>query len=170
MAAVFWGALAGQPILTAVRWNPKDAVIGVGASVPLFAFFVWSLKTRVPVFFRHRHVLNSLLPQMFGSWSTMQLLIISISAGICEEALFRGAIQGSLADRIDWRLALLLASAAFGISHPITRTYAIISGVIGAYLGLLWTWSDNLLTPIITHAVYDFAALVYFLRFHRCID
>jgi len=31
-------------------------------------------------------------------------------------------------------------------------------------LGLLWSFTGNLLTPIVTHAVYDFAALIYFLR------
>jgi len=35
------------------------------------------------------------------------------------------------------------------------------------FLGLLWIWTGNLLTPIITHAVYDLAALVYFLRVYR---
>lgn len=64
-------------------------------------------------------------------------------------------------------LAVVLASALFGAFHLITWTYAIISAFIGAYLGLLWIWTGNLLTPIVTHSVYDFAALVYFLRMHR---
>jgi uncharacterized protein len=49
----------------------------------------------------------------------------------------------------------------------LTWTYAIIAAFIGAYLGLLWIWTGNLLTPMITHAVYNFVALVYFLRFYR---
>ncbi len=55
----------------------------------------------------------------------------------------------------------------FGAAHLITWTYAIIAGFIGAYLGLLWIWSGNLLKPMVTHAVYDFAALVNFLRVYR---
>ena len=43
----------------------------------------------------------------------------------------------------------------------------IIAALIGAYLGLLWIWTGNLLTPMVTHAVYDFVALVYFLRVYR---
>ena len=88
-------------------------------------------------------------------------------AGISEEAFFRGAIQGSLADRVGVVLALVLASVLFGAFHLLTWTYAIIAAFIGAYLGLLWIWTGNLLTPMITHAVYDFAALVYFLRVYR---
>ncbi|MEI6785094.1 MAG: CPBP family glutamic-type intramembrane protease [Verrucomicrobiota bacterium] len=47
------------------------------------------------------------------------------------------------------------------------RTYAIVAALLGVYLGLLWMWTGNLLTPMITHAVYDFATLVYFLRIYR---
>jgi uncharacterized protein len=111
--------------------------------------------------------MNSLLRPLFGNWSVLQLLVISVIAGISEEAFFRGAIQGSLADRFGAMTALALASVAFGAAHLITWTYAIIAAFIGAYLGLVWIWTGNLLTPMITHAVYDFAALVYFLRFYR---
>ena len=64
-------------------------------------------------------------------------------------------------------LALALASLLFAAAHLITWTYALIVAFIGAYLGLLLIWTGNLLTPMITHAVYDFIALVYFLRLYR---
>ena len=108
--------------------------------------------------------MESSLRPLFGNWSIVQLAIISLCAGISEEAFFRGAIQGSLADRFGLVMALVLASMAFGAAHLITWTYAIIAAFIGAYLGLLWIWTGNLLTPMITHAAYDFVALVYFLR------
>lgn len=111
--------------------------------------------------------MESLLRPLFGKWSILQLAIISLCAGISEEAFFRGAIQGSLAERVGVITALVLASGLFGAFHLITWTYAIIAALIGAYLGLLWIWTGNLLTPMITHAVYDFVALVYFLRVYR---
>jgi len=111
--------------------------------------------------------MESLLRPLFGNWSILQLFAISLVAAISEEAFFRGAIQGSLADHVNVILAVVLASALFGAFHLITWTYAIIAAFIGAYLGLLWIWTGNLLTPMITHAVYDFVALVYFLRVYR---
>jgi len=107
------------------------------------------------------------LGPLFGNWPILQLIIISSLAGISEEALFRGAIQGSLADHVGLGVALVMASLLFGAFHLITWTYAIIAAFIGAYLGLVWIWTGNLLTPMITHAVYDLAALVYFFRVHR---
>jgi hypothetical protein len=142
-------------------------LIGVLASIPPFLFFVWTLKTRLPLFVRHQELLNSLIRRIFGNWSILQLFVISICAGISEEAFFRGAVQGSFSDRIGRVLGLILGSLAFGAAHLITWTYAIIAAVIGVYSGLLWIWTGNLLTPMITHGVYDFVALLYFLKLHR---
>ena len=111
--------------------------------------------------------MESLLTPLFGNWSMLQLLAISVIAGISEEAFFRGAVQGSLADCVSMSVALIVASLLFGAFHRITWTYAIIAAFIGLYLGLLWIWTGNLLTPMITHAVYDFVALVYFFRVYR---
>lgn len=110
---------------------------------------------------------SGVLRPLVGKWSILQLLVISLIAGISEEALFRGAIQGSLADRVGVIPSLLLASVAFGACHLLSWTYGIIAAFLGAYLGLLWIWPGNLLTPMITHAAYDFLALVYFLRVYR---
>ena len=111
--------------------------------------------------------MESLLRPLFGNWSVLQLLTISLVAGISEEAFFRGAIQGSMADHVGLGIALVTASLLFGAFHLITWTYAIIAALIGAYLGMLWIWTDNLMTPMVTHAVYDSVALVYFLRVYR---
>jgi membrane protease YdiL (CAAX protease family) len=60
--------------------------------------------------------------------------------------------------------AVALASAVFGLLHAITPTYAILATVMGAYLGVVWIASGNLLAPIVAHALYDFVALVWLLR------
>ena len=36
--------------------------------------------------------------------------------------------------------------------------------MLGAYLGLVWIASGNLLTVIVAHAVYDFVALIVLTR------
>ena len=165
--AVLWSGIFHRPTLMEVHVSLKCAWLGFVAAVPPFAFFIWTLNSKLPLFHHHRDLLESLLRPLFGKWSILQLMAISIIAGISEEALFRGAIQGSLIDRVGLIMALVLASSLFGASHLITWTYAIIAAFIGFYLGLLWIWTGNLLTPMITHAVYDFAALVYFLRVYR---
>jgi membrane protease YdiL (CAAX protease family) len=165
--ALLWGWLFHRPAFTDLLWSLKCAGLGVAAALPPFAFFLWTLNSRLPLFSPHRQLLASVLRPVFGKWSILQLLAISLIAGVSEEALFRGALQGSLSDRVGVIGALVLASGLFGACHLLTWTYAIIAALIGAYLGLLWIWTGNLFTPMITHAVYDFAALVYFLRLYR---
>ena len=165
--ALVWGWLVRRPALVDLHWSLRCTLIGTVAAVALFIFFLWTLKSNLTVFSRHRHLLESLIRPLFGTWSVLQLAVISILAGFSEKAFFRGAIQGSLADRVGIPLALVLASLLFAALHLITWTYAMIVAFIGAYLGLLSIWTGNLLTPMVTHAVYDFVALVYFVRLYR---
>ncbi|MGO8926145.1 MAG: lysostaphin resistance A-like protein [Limisphaerales bacterium] len=167
VVAVLWGWLFHGPVLLDLHWSLNAALIGIVTAIPPFLFFLWTLNSSLHVFSRHRQLMESLLRPLFGNWSVLQLFAISLCAGISEEAFFRGAIQGSLADRVGLGFALVLASVVFGAAHLLTWTYAIIAAFIGAYLGLLWIWTGNLLAPMITHAVYDFVALVYFLKLHR---
>ena len=165
--ALAWGWFFDQPVFTEMQWSLNGVVVGIAAVIPPLAFFVWTLKSNLRLWRHHRELLESLFRPLFGRWSLLQLLAISLIAGVSEEAFFRGAVQGSLSERVGVILALVLASGLFGACHLLTWTYAVIAAVIGAYLGLLWVWTGNLLTPMVTHAVYDLAALVYFLRVYR---
>ncbi|MCB1128010.1 MAG: CPBP family intramembrane metalloprotease, partial [Verrucomicrobiae bacterium] len=65
---------------------------------------------------------------------------------------------------------LVLASGLFGAAHSVNRTYATAAAVVGVYLGTLYQITGGLLGPILTHAVYDFLALVWFLRISPAIE
>jgi uncharacterized protein len=165
--AFLWGWLFHRPALLDLHWSLSAGLVGIVAAIPPLAFFIWTLNSNLQTCSHHRKLFESLLRPLFGKWSILQLLVISLIAGISEEAFFRGAIQGSLTDRVGVIPGLVLASAAFVACHLLTWTYASIAALIGLYLGLLWIWTSNLLTPMVTHAIYDFAALVYFLRVLR---
>jgi membrane protease YdiL (CAAX protease family) len=134
---------------------------------PPLIFFCWTLSSRFGLFTEHRRLLERFVPLLFGNWSVLQLAAISATAGICEEALFRGATQNILAGFVGKLSALVLASVVFGCAHFLSWTYFVITTLIGAYLGLLWLWTGNLLSPMVTHAAYDFLALLCYLWFHR---
>lgn len=42
-----------------------------------------------------------------------------------------------------------------------TALYALIAGGVGVYLTMIYFYTDNLITPITTHIVYDAVALEY---------
>jgi hypothetical protein len=113
--AVLWGWLFHRPAFLDLNWSLNAAFIGIVAAIPPFAFFLWTLNSRLYVFSRQKQFMELLLRPRLGNWSILQLAIISICAGISEEAFFRGAVQGSLADRVGLSLALVLASMATGV-------------------------------------------------------
>ncbi len=165
IAAFALAHLFGQPLFSDLHWSLMDLLLGFAASAPLFILFWWMLRSSLAPLVRVRRSLVTGLRPFFAPWSLVQLAVISILAGICEEVLFRSVIQGTLSAKAGPFIALIFASALFGAAHLVTLTYACVAAAIGAYLGVLWLLGDNLLIPITAHAAYDFVALVYFLRF-----
>lgn len=102
---------------------------------------------------------------LFDAMPIWKLLIIAVMAGLGEELLFRWALQGGIeylmGESYGRWLALLVASLAFGICHYLSATYAVLAAGIGCYLGLLMILTGSWLTPTVTHALYDFVALLY---------
>jgi uncharacterized protein len=141
---------------------------GLAAVVPM-AVAVWVMDNypigRLRDFNR---LVDERVRPMFAGLTVEQLALLSVTAGIGEEVLFRGLLQAGLAEWIGsphgvW-YGLGAASLVFGLCHYLDTTYFILTAIIGVYLGALFLWTDNLLAPITTHAVYDFLALMYLLR------
>lgn len=165
--AFIWGRLFDRRVFADFKWDARAPWIGVAATIPIFIFFFFTFKSKSKLFREHNRLMETRFRDMLCSWSVIQIAVISVGAGLSEEALFRGAIQGSLAERVGVVFAVLLGSLAFGACHLITYMYGIIVAVFGVYFAVEWIWTGNLLAPMITHAVYDFGALVYLVKIHR---
>jgi len=80
-----------------------------------------------------------------------------------EELLFRGVIQGLLAERFSPWAAILLATAAFAPLHIIaligSPTAALLTIVIISVPSLVFGWvyelTDNLIVPSLVHALFN---------------
>ncbi len=158
------GWLLGHPPLKEFAWSLRDAIWGVIAAVPLILLFLAMLRWPVgPLKAVREFCEQEVVPLFSGSyWS--ELALISLSAGVGEEMLFRGVLQSSLADWLGFAWGLTLASILFGVLHPISFSYIVIAGVLGFYLGAIWHYNGNLLTLMVTHALYDFVALGYLIK------
>ncbi len=165
VVALALGWLMGQPPLETFDWTSAAALWGLLAILPLLVgMFVVARQRRGPLAHLTRFVRDVVVP-LFRDCTLAELALISIAAGVGEEMLFRGVLQGVATRWLGSPTAgLVLASVIFGLAHPLTRTYAVLAGIIGMYLGGLWLATGNLLTPIVTHAAYDFIALIYVVR------
>jgi membrane protease YdiL (CAAX protease family) len=167
LLALFLGWLLGQPALETFRWSLEAFAVGTAASVPMVVVFLVIERWPIGPLARIRRILDETIRPLFGRCSLVELALISLLAGLGEEMLFRAVIQAVTARCLGWWPALLIASALFGLVHPITRIYIVLAAVMGVYLGAVWLLSGNLLTVIVTHALYDFVVLVYLLRRRR---
>ena len=140
---------------------------GVAASLPLLLGLRWTLHTENPPIRRLVRLVEDQLGPLVVSRSPAELALVAALAGLAEEVLFRGVMQGELARRIPGLLALILTSAAFGLAHFLTLSYALLAAVAGLYLGTLYWIQGNLLIPIVAHALYDVVALMQLARIYR---
>jgi membrane protease YdiL (CAAX protease family) len=165
--ALLLGWLLDQPPLQQLSWSPTDAIVGVAATAPPLALYLVMMRWPLGSLRRIKEILEEMVRPLFAPATVPDLAAIALLAGLSEEALFRGVVQGALAAWLGNTAALLLASLAFGLAHCVTATYVVIAAVMGLYLGWIWLLTGNLLTVIVAHAVYDFVVLLHIRRGKR---
>jgi hypothetical protein len=138
--------------------------------MPLLGLFWWMLRSAWPPLAEVRLFLENNLRPIFARWSWWELGLICLLAGLGEELVFRGALHGGLARWVGEPAAWLAASVLFGLCHAVTRSYALIAALIGAYFSALWVVTGNLMVPVIAHGLYDFLALAYFLHLQPRVE
>ena len=162
--AVLLGWLFGERFWEATFWDGSDAAWGLALSLPLVGLVIW-VSGRDWLGVRQMHGDFDRVVELFRDCTILDLAIISIFAGVGEEALFRGVIQSQLAQYLGLVPAVLVAAVIFGAIHALSVSYVIGVTLIGILLGAEFVFFDNLLAPMVTHASYDFVVLVYALRF-----
>jgi membrane protease YdiL (CAAX protease family) len=162
--ALLLGWWTATPPIPQFRWSVTGAAEGLLATLPLLAGLYALVRWPVGPLGRIKQFSERVLRPMLRSCTVIDLLGISVLAGLGEEMLFRGAVQGSLRHWMDLWLAILLSSVFFGLMHAVTLTYAVLAALIGVYFGLVYYYTDNLLVVAIAHALYDFVALLHLMR------
>lgn len=107
------------------------------------------------------------LHRFASGYSWVVLFLLSVFAGVGEELLFRGAVQGWIAAHTNTTTAVLVASVLFGLVHYASFTYFVVATGLGLVLGLAYALTDSLLLIMVWHGVYDMIALFCLLRFPR---
>jgi len=93
--------------------------------------------------------------------------LVSITAGICEEILYRGFLIRYLSNG-PWHagvwIAFAVASVSFGLAHGYQGLSGIIgTAVLGAVMGVIFFATGSLWLPIALHAIIDLR-VIFLLR------
>jgi len=90
----------------------------------------------------------------------LNMVILGILPGVCEEWLFRGTIQPLLQEKISnkhvviWLTAFIFSAIHLQFSGFIPRM------LLGGYLGYLAIWSGSLWLPVLAHVLHNVLSLV----------
>jgi membrane protease YdiL (CAAX protease family) len=134
-------------VIASAFWLVAVAVLGAGAKIMHL--------DQGDKFDSMRRQLGFLIPG-----TTLELLIwfcVSVTAGICEEIIFRGYLQRQFAGITHSLLAgVLISAATFGAAHGYEGgPRMILIGIYGLMFGLLAWWRKSLRPGVIAHAWHD---------------
>ena len=158
------GQLLGRPIIAKMRCDAEAFAVGLGITLPMLAGFAICARWPIGPLEKIKQFSDEVIYPLFAPCSLFELALLSALAGIGEEALFRGVLQGLLDEWLGPVAAILIASMVFGFLHFITLTYAILAMLLGIYLGSWLLATDNLVPVMLAHGLYDFLALVWLVR------
>lgn len=133
--------------------------IGCLLALPLL-FVVLVILPKLAILAEFFRYLDRQLLPLFRKLTFLQVLLISLSAGIGEGLLFRWCLQGGLIQHMPTVWAILLASLVFGLAHFLTFSYFVNATLLGLILGLIYLYVHPL-AAIACHAFYDLVALLY---------
>lgn len=81
---------------------------------------------------------------------------LSVTAGLCEEFLFRGYLLWVLAPYLGWWGAAAFSLLSFGVVHAYQGRKGVIQATIfGAFLTLIVAVTGSLVPAVILHGVLD---------------
>ncbi|GAB4521500.1 MAG: CPBP family intramembrane metalloprotease [Amphiplicatus sp.] len=159
LAAVGLSLLLDAPLGEQLRWRWADAALGLAATLPLLGLLIWFMRSQLPAVEAFRRAQIEFFSTIGFAFTPSRIALMAIGAGVSEELLFRGVLQTWAAQFLPLAFAIALPNILFGALHARTIAYAVIAGLVGCYLGALFWLTENLLAPIIAHALYDFVAL-----------
>ncbi len=178
---VAWLAVGWRPLFTIypapseIPWLLEHAwafylvevVIALFVAVTLLplAIVFWKKIKKQPRKYSSADALKSLSYFFPATWTERRWWVfICITAGICEETLFRGFLLRYL-HVVPWTLnltlALLISSVIFGLNHIYGGVSGVVGSAVGGFIfGLLFILTGTLLLPMVLHAVLDLRMLV----------
>jgi hypothetical protein len=174
VAFIAWGARFGGASLRTLAgafvptWRSVVRDLGIALAFLLVVQIVLGITTAITGHFIHsdvNNVLKNLLPHT-GLESAVYLFL-ALTAGICEEMIFRGYMQRQFTA---WTggaaVGIALQGVAFGIAHSYQGPgMVIVIAVYGCLFGVLTWWRKSLRPGMAAHFIQDAIGGLALVRF-----
>jgi len=162
LALVGWWLFAGRDLeslgLVSGYYGWRWLALGVGLAGAVFMIYQMTTVMRsskelekLRATMGDLRALAPRTPEEFRAFS-----LVAVTAGICEEIMYRGVLMAVLVPVIGLWPAVGLTSVIFGLGHVYQGLAGIVkTTLVGLVMALLTVFSGSLLVAIVLHAVID---------------
>lgn len=147
----------GLTVPAYLLWGSLGAVATYGA------LLLMSLVDALSPDTLKRHIRD--LHQFVCSQSWAVLICLAVLAGVGEELLFRGVIQGWVTGQFGSWAGILAGALAFGLAHALSLAYFLVATALGVVFGVAYSVSDSIQLVMVWHAVYDLVVILVLRHF-----
>lgn len=154
------GKWVGIDPLEHLQFDWRDLAVGAGSGMVLALLVFGVLRLPLRGMKDFCQLIEKQMFPILAASTYPDRIGIALLAGFCEELLFRGAIQPTLAlTPLGTWGAILVTSVLFGALHGLSLAYFVLAMGISILLGWLYQVTGNLLAPMVLHGVYDLIIL-----------
>ena len=161
---ILMSAFFGKDLKKHFSFTIKDLLIGISSAAVLYGvFYLGDIFSKLLFDFAQDQVSKIyLMKEGENEWYLGLLLIFLI--GPAEEIFWRGYVQRMLEPKYGGWTALIVTALVYALVHIWSFNFMLIMSalVCGTFWGLLYKYNKNLVTLIISHALWDVSVFVLF--------
>lgn len=143
-------------------FNVKDLVIGLMSAAVLYGVFVVGNYLSTQWFDFAGTQIQGIYGMKEGQNLVLVGVLLTVLIGPAEEIFWRGYVQKQLGAKYgDW-FAVLITVLIYTLVHIWSFNFMLIMAamVCGLFWGILYKYHKNILTLIVSHAVWDVAVFI----------
>lgn len=143
-------------------FNVKDLVIGLVSAAVLYGVFVVGNYLSTQWFDFAGTQIQGIYGMKEGQNLVLVGVLLTVLIGPAEEIFWRGYVQKKLGAKYgDW-LAVLITVLIYTLVHIWSFNFMLIMAamVCGLFWGILYKYHKNIVTLIVSHAVWDVAVFI----------
>jgi membrane protease YdiL (CAAX protease family) len=156
--------LWGENFKRQFSFSVKDILIGVGSAVILYGiFYIGDILSKLMFDFAAGQVAN-IYQMKEGRKRTLSRVTAHSACRSCRRNFWRGYIQRSLEPKYGGWTAMIATALIYTLVHIWSFNFMLIMSalVCGIFWGLLYKYNKNLVTLIVSHALWDVSVFVLF--------
>ena len=157
-------AIDGKEVRDSIRFSWKDLAIGVVSAAVLWGIFWVGNFVSTKIFDFASGQIGSVYAMKDGENQTLIAILLLLLIGPAEEIFWHGFVQRNFSKKYGFLLTVGLTTLIYSVVHLPSLNFMLIMSamVCGAFWGTLYYCNKNLLTTIVSHALWDCAVFIVF--------